>query len=293
LTGKRIVTTGKGPMNRIEIAKIIQAKGDIFQDTVTHITDIVLTDDLKRDSNKIKIARLYNIRIMTYDQYFGLNSTNSSTSTPSSIPPTNSIGVTNTSDINSQNELLSSLISSESPKPAPVKPDQKILIYKMKQNFKEIYDGEWNYLEIKFNQVGNQIQIYDTEDEFNRLFAMNLIKELITMFKNSQLDHRAFNVDGMKKSPYWMPLIKIVMALRIDELKQCKIVQIGKKYDISDLRKSYIGDVIAENLFQRKHILTGADYAILLQQIKKLNVAPPLTIRPTTTEIFFAENENQ
>jgi hypothetical protein len=305
MTGKRIAVTGKGPMTRIEIAKIIQAKGDIFQDTVTHITDFLLTDDLNRSSHKINLARLYKVQILTYDQYFGLNQT--STPQISSTP-------SNQANINTPTQPSPSAVAgvplvaktSGTPQPQtipvlpqkqqendviPPKPEQKILIYKMKQDFKEIYKGEWNYLESIFNQVGNIIQDYETAEDFNRRFAMNLIKELIIMFKNSQLNHRDFNVDAMKGSPNWMPLIKIIMVIRIDELKQCKIVQIGKKYDISDLRKSYIGNVIAENLFQRRYILTGADYAVLIQQIQKLNVAPPITIRPTTTEVFFAEKE--
>lgn len=127
-----------------------------------------------------------------------------------------------------------------------------------------------------------------SEDDGLRRVSTFLLREISNRIRLDNLDHRAFNLDTMKTLPSWGPLVKIVLAKRLEELKTCKIVQIGKKFDITDIKKSFFGNLIAEKLgYSRRAILTNIEYQGIITQIKKINCEPPVIIKPTATEKYF------
>ncbi|HOH38572.1 MAG TPA: hypothetical protein PLV17_13260, partial [Spirochaetota bacterium] len=69
-TNGKICATGKGPLPRNELAKIITDAGYEFSDTVTKDLSILLCDDVNSSSSKIAKARKLGIKIMTYDEFF-------------------------------------------------------------------------------------------------------------------------------------------------------------------------------------------------------------------------------
>lgn len=65
----KICATGKGPLPRNELAKIINDAGYEFSDTVTKDLSILLCDDVNSSSSKIAKAKKLGIKIMTYDDF--------------------------------------------------------------------------------------------------------------------------------------------------------------------------------------------------------------------------------
>jgi len=82
----------------------------------------------------------------------------------------------------------------------------------------------------------------------------------------------------------------MVIVKRIEEFRQKKVVQNGRKFDISDLKSSLLGKEVAKRVgFGNRNILSKAEYALVTEQIKKLKYESPVVIKPTTTEIFFSK----
>lgn len=68
-----VCMTGKGPKGRKEIIADIENMGYEFSSSVTKETDILLCDDVKGKSSKIKKALQYGVELVTYSEFFKTN----------------------------------------------------------------------------------------------------------------------------------------------------------------------------------------------------------------------------
>jgi hypothetical protein len=105
------------------------------------------------------------------------------------------------------------------------------------------------------------------------------------------LNHK-FDTDKLKDTQ-WGILVKYVVNARADELKSVKIVRRGKKYDISELKKSYWGKLILKDIItqKRRKTLNQKEYDEIKLACRRINLVLPEVIMPTTTEKFFEEFE--
>ena len=162
------------------------------------------------------------------------------------------------------------------------------IIKSFKSDFQEIYLGSVNNIKPIYLSAQNAVQNYLSEDDFKRKFSMNFLKEITLMLKNEELRHRDFFLEVMRENEFWQPLIKLILVKRIEELKKCKVIKKGRKYDISDLKATYLGKFIIDKFeFTRRSMLNDQEYNKLINTIKKLKYEVPVVILPTETEKFF------
>jgi hypothetical protein len=161
-------------------------------------------------------------------------------------------------------------------------------IKEFKDNVQGIYLGNEENFKDLFIAAQKQAEIAISLDDFKRRLSLYIIKELSIMVKKNELDHRDFFLDGLKNSEFWKPLAKLVLFKRIEELKNCKVLKKGKKYDVSGLKETFFGKYIMERLkFERRTVLMDEEYTKITNAIKKLNYEVPVVIQPTETEKFF------
>lgn len=166
--------------------------------------------------------------------------------------------------------------------------DTESVINTLKEDFGQIYLGSKEKVDQAFQNIKNSITEYASLDDFKRRFSLYLLKELTLMLKSGEIQHKDFFLDNMRENVLWQPLTKLILAKRVEELKTTKVMKKGKKYDISGLRKTYLGNIIIDKLgFARRSILTDQEYEQLINTIRKLKYEVPVTVEPTETEKFF------
>jgi len=166
--------------------------------------------------------------------------------------------------------------------------DVESVIKSFREEFDKIFLGKVNIDQV-FHNVQNTIGEYVSVEAFERKFSLFFLKEITLMLKNEEINHNDFFLHNMRENALWHPLTKLILAKRIEELKKCKVLKKGKKYDISGLKKTYLGNVIADKLgFTRRSVLSDQEYEKIITTIKKLKYEVPVTIQPTETEKFFA-----
>ena len=67
----QVCMTGKGPMGRKELQKLIEERGYEFSSSVTKSTTILLCEDPEGGSSKLQKARKNGIRLMSYEEFLG------------------------------------------------------------------------------------------------------------------------------------------------------------------------------------------------------------------------------
>jgi DNA ligase (NAD+) len=67
----KVCMTGTGPAKRKDLIKLIEEMGYEFSATVTRDLDILVCEDPEGKSSKLDSARKNNIRLMSYDEFFG------------------------------------------------------------------------------------------------------------------------------------------------------------------------------------------------------------------------------
>ena len=90
----------------------------------------------------------------------------------------------------------------------------------------------------------------------------------------------------------WNVIIKYVTHARMEELKSVKIVRRNRKYGISELRNTFYGKLMLDDLEKvnkRRHFLNSDEYLKIKEFCRKLNLELPEVIEPTTTEKFFED----
>jgi hypothetical protein len=164
----------------------------------------------------------------------------------------------------------------------------KPIIESFKEELQQIFLGNKDKVNQVLQNAKGLVGKYFNLEDFKRKFSLYLLKELTLMLKNGEINHADFFLDNMRENVLWQPLIKLIFAKRIEELKQCKVLKKGKKYNISGLKETYLGKFIADKLgFTRRTIVSDQEYEKLISIIKKLKYEIPVIIQPTETEKFF------
>jgi len=164
------------------------------------------------------------------------------------------------------------------------------IVKSFREEFDKIIIGKIENIDLIFQNIKRSITDFVSVDDFKRRFSLFFLKEITLMLKNEEINHSNFYLDNMRENVLWQPLTKLILAKRIEELKKCKVLKKGKKYDISGLKETYLGNMIADKLgFARRAILSDLEYENVITTIKKLKYEVPVTIQPTETEKFFAQ----
>jgi len=164
----------------------------------------------------------------------------------------------------------------------------KPIIESFKEELQQIFLGNKDKVNQVLQNAKGLVGKYLNLEDFKRKFSLYLLKELTIMLKNGEINHADFFLDNMRENVLWQPLIKLIFAKRIEELKQCKVLKKGKKFNISGLKETYLGKFIADKLgFTRRTIVSDQEYEKLISIIKKLKYEIPVIIQPTETEKFF------
>ena len=69
LTGKVFAITGKLPMNRDAVVRVIESNGGVWKNSVTKKTDYLITDNPGSGSGKNKKAQSYGTKLITFDEF--------------------------------------------------------------------------------------------------------------------------------------------------------------------------------------------------------------------------------
>ncbi len=163
-------------------------------------------------------------------------------------------------------------------------------VKKFREDVQGLYLAKLEYLDQIFTFAQEQAKNHVSMEDFERKMSFNFLKEIILRVKNDELSHKDFFLEGLKSSDFWKPLAKLVLFKRIEELRKCKVLKKGKKYDVSGLKETFIGKYIMDRLkFERRSMLDEIEYLKITSAIKKLKYEVPLLIEPTTTEKFFKD----
>ena len=164
----------------------------------------------------------------------------------------------------------------------------KPIIESFKEEFQQMFLGNKDKVNQVLQNAKGLVGNYLNLEDFKRKFSLYLLKEITIMLKNEEINHTDFFLDNMRENVLWQPLIKLILAKRIEELKQCKVLKKGRKYNISGLKETYLGKFIVDKLgFTRRTIISDQEYEKLIGTIKKLKYEIPVIIQPTETEKFF------
>jgi len=162
------------------------------------------------------------------------------------------------------------------------------IIDPIKKEFQQVFLGNKDIINQVFQNANDIVGKCLNLEDFKRKFSLSLLKEITIMLKNEEISHKDFFLDKMRENILWQPLLKIILAKRIEELKKCKVLQKGRKYNISGLKETYLGKIIVDKLgFTRRSTISDLEYDKLINIIKKLNYEIPVIVQPTETEKFF------
>lgn len=99
------------------------------------------------------------------------------------------------------------------------------------------------------------------------------------------------------KASGWKVLDQLVTVARLKELTRVKIVKRGRssglRYDTSELADTFYGRQVMEGLGfgKRRRVLERAEYERVRAEFKKIKLDLPEAVEPTTTERFFAGDD--
>lgn len=93
--------------------------------------------------------------------------------------------------------------------------------------------------------------------------------------------------------PLWNQLLT---AARVKELAAARIVKKGGRkqlrYDVGDLAKTFFGRALLEDAgLKRQKVLDKDELEALKKSCEKVNLVLPESVEPTSTEIFFREDD--
>jgi hypothetical protein len=166
--------------------------------------------------------------------------------------------------------------------------NNKSIITTFIEDFQQIYTGSLDNITSVMDSIKDMIGESYSDEDYKRKLSLYFLKEITIMLKNEEIRHQDFFLDNMRENALWQPLTKLILVKRIEELKTSKVLQKGRKFDISGLKQTYLGKIIADKLgFERRKILSNVEYEKLIAMIKKLKYEIPVIIQPTETENFF------
>ncbi|MHA2503339.1 MAG: hypothetical protein ACXAE3_10765 [Candidatus Kariarchaeaceae archaeon] len=115
------------------------------------------------------------------------------------------------------------------------------------------------------------------------------------LLRDNHRAHWDYDLNGIPEGSVWEPMKKLVTAVRVHELKDVKVVRKKGKYHVRDLRGTYFGKMIFQELesLGNKWALSETDYNKVKLACKQLKLSLPEVIEPTTTEKFFGDEEDE
>ncbi len=151
----------------------------------------------------------------------------------------------------------------------------------------------WNYMfatEDLLNATG------DIDENESALIEARLQKGLLLLVK-SKLDKDIALNQEFKDKTDWNWLNRLLTAARLKELASVKITVKGRRagmgYEIVELVRSYYGRSILKSLnfnVSRRKVVTKEEFKTIQEACAKIKLKLPEVIQPTTTELFFEEN---
>lgn len=107
--------------------------------------------------------------------------------------------------------------------------------------------------------------------------------------------HWLYDLNKLPEDTVWEPMKKLVTAVRVNELKEVKVMRRKGKYQVRQLKSTYFGKMIFQELeeLESKSSLKEIEYNKVKLVCKKLNLSLPEVIEPTTTELFFGDDEGE
>jgi len=168
--------------------------------------------------------------------------------------------------------------------------DIEKVLNELKEEVEKFYFGDQAKINDLYSNALERSKNFTSIEDLKRRLNINFLKEIALMLKNDELKHGDFLLDKLKDSEFWKPLAKMVLLKRIEELKKCKILKKGKKYDVSGLKETHFGKFITDKLnFGRRSVVSEEDYNKITDAMKKLKFDLPIVVNPTETEKFFSK----
>lgn len=121
-----------------------------------------------------------------------------------------------------------------------------------------------------------------------REYFAGLIKVLALEIKKDPSVNKYFITDLLSTKERWTPLRKIVIAARIQQLKNAKIVRKKGRYDLSAVKSTLYGKTVIESLgFKGRYMLKRDEYDQFKTKVNEMGFELPEEIEPTTAEMYF------
>lgn len=114
----------------------------------------------------------------------------------------------------------------------------------------------------------------------------------------SRLDAQPAENRLFPKSTGWKVLDQLLTVARLKELTRVKIVKRGRsgglRYDTSELADTFYGRHVMEGLGfgKRRRVLEKAEFERVRAEFRKIKLELPEAVEPTTTERFFAGDDD-
>ncbi len=134
----------------------------------------------------------------------------------------------------------------------------------------------------------DHINTKDDVKKAKREYFAGLVKVLALTIKHNPSDNKYFITDFLASKERWTPLRKIVIAARIQQLKNAKVVRKKGRYDLSEVTATLYGKTIFESLnYKGRYVLKKEEYEIFKTKAKEMGFELPEEIEPTTAELYF------
>lgn len=114
----------------------------------------------------------------------------------------------------------------------------------------------------------------------------------------ARLDADPAENKSFPRATAWKVLDQLLTVARLKELTRVKIVKRGRsgglRYDTSELADTFYGRQVMEGLGfgKRRRVLEKAEYERVRGEFKKIKLDLPEAVEPTTTERFFAGEDD-
>ena len=125
-----------------------------------------------------------------------------------------------------------------------------------------------------------------------REFFGGLTRILAAELKRAPQEHSKFDSEKMGKFDRWNPLLRVIVATRMQELQGAKVLYRGGKYDLSGVRQTLYGRMVLDTLgFGKRYVLSKDEYERFEFKTREMGFELPQEISPTMAEKYFEQKE--
>ena len=154
-----------------------------------------------------------------------------------------------------------------------------------------------SFFQIKADEVlGHLVSamefVRETQDvkKAQREFFGGLIRILAAELKRIPQEHSKFDSEKMGKFDRWNPLLRVIVATRMQELQGSKVLYRGGKYDLSGVRQTLYGKRVLDALgFGKRYVLDKVEYERFEFKTREMGFELPQEISPTMAEKYFGQ----